>query len=279
MNKKKSILRAKDICFSYENSSELILQNISFEVLSGESLGILGPNGGGKSTLMKLIAGLLTPSSGEFFYNDIRYTPDKKFPHSLMAYVPQSSELNTILPINVFDFLKIAAKTQTLPNAENRINELLTLVDIFHKKNSLLNQLSGGEKQRVLIAKALIHSPELILLDEPMKGLDSNGQDQLQALLKDIQTVHNTAIVIVDHNISQIIKTCEKILCLNKTSHWHNHKDLLTQNILEDIYHCEFEHLLIHEKDNIPSHTFCNHDHGADQGQPPAHKHVWRKKS
>lgn len=278
MSNKKSVLRAQDICFLYENSNESILQNVSFEVLRGESLGILGPNGGGKSTLMKLIAGLLTPTSGEFFYDEIKYPPGSAFPYSLMAYVPQSSELNTILPINVFDFLKIASKTQTLPDAEKRINELLNLVNISHKKKSQLDQLSGGEKQRVLIAKALLHSPQLILLDEPMKGLDSNGQDQLQALLKDIQEVHKTAIVIVDHNISQIIKTCDKILCLNKSSHWHNHKELLTQNILEDIYHCEFEHLLIHGKDNIPSHSFCDHDHGANDAQDDRHKHIWRKK-
>lgn len=276
MNQKKSILKAENICFSYENSTELILKDISFEVLNGESLGILGPNGGGKSTLMKLIAGLLKPTSGGFFYNGIKYIPGSAFPYSLMAYVPQSSELNTVLPINVFDFLKITSKTQKLPNAEKRINELLALVDISHKKNSLLDQLSGGEKQRVLIAKALIHSPQLILLDEPMKGLDSNGQDQLQALLKDIQEVHKTAIVMVDHNISQLIKTCDKILCLNRTSHWHNHKDLLTQNILEDIYHCEFEHLLIHRQDSIPTHSFCNHDHV--KSGPHEHKNIWRKK-
>jgi zinc transport system ATP-binding protein len=259
MNSKSSILKADNICFSYENSSELILQNISFELLSGESLGILGPNGGGKSTLIKLIAGLLVPSSGDIYYQNIILSQYKHFPYSLLAYVPQSSELNTVLPINVFDFLKIAAKTHPLANAEKRIQDLLNLVDISHKKESLLDKLSGGEKQRVLIARALLHSPQLILLDEPMKGLDSSGQDQLQALLKDIQTVQQTAIVIVDHNISQIIKSCDKILCLNKNSHWHDHKELLTRNILEDIYHCEFEHLLIHEKESIPTHSFCNH--------------------
>lgn len=267
-----TILKAQDICFSYENSDEVILQNISFEVSKGESLGILGPNGGGKSTLIKLIAGLLTPTSGKFYYNNIVYNKKIRFPYELMAYVPQSSELNTILPINVEDFLKIASKTRFLKNPDIKILELLKLVDIAHKKKSLLDQLSGGEKQRVLIARALLHSPKLILLDEPMKGLDSNGQDQLQALLKDIKSVHQTAVVIVDHNISQVIKNCDKILCLNKSSHWHNHTDLLTQNILEDIYHCEFEHLLIHKQENIPDHSFCNHDH---QHQ---HKHIWRKK-
>jgi zinc transport system ATP-binding protein len=270
MKSKNNVLKAHNICFSYENSSEVILQNISFELFSGESLGILGPNGGGKSTLMKLIAGLLIPASGDFFYNNILKTKETSFPYSLMAYVPQSSELNTILPINVFDFLIIASKTQKLINPENKIHELLVLVDIAHKKKSLLDQLSGGEKQRVLIARALLHSPKLILLDEPMKGLDSSGQDQLQVLLKDIQTVHQTAIVMVDHNISQLIKSCDKILCLNKTSHWHDHKEFLTKNILEDIYHCEFEHLLIHEKESIPEHKFCNHDH--------QHKNILRKK-
>jgi zinc transport system ATP-binding protein len=273
MTKPDTILKAQDICFSYENSNELILQNISFEVSQGESLGILGPNGGGKSTLIKLIAGLLTPTSGDFFYNNTLYNNKMPFPFKLMAYVPQTSELNTILPINVVDFLRIASKTQNLENADEKILSLLKLVDIGHKKNSLLDQLSGGEKQRVLIARALLHSPKLILLDEPMKGLDSNGQDQLQALLKDIKVVHQAAVVIVDHNISQIIKTCDKILCLNKTSHWHNHSDLLTQNILEDIYHCEFEHLLIHKQENIPNHSFCDHDHKHE------HKHLWRKKT
>jgi zinc transport system ATP-binding protein len=272
MTNSNSILKAEHISFSFQDSKDLILNNITFEVLKGESLGILGPNGGGKSTLVKLIAGLLTPSSGKFYYDNIMYNGKSPFPFKLMAYVPQTTELNTILPINVFDFLKIASKTQLLENAEKRILELLNVVNMSYKKAALLDQLSGGEKQRVLIARALLHSPKLILLDEPMKGLDSNGQDQLQALLKDIKAIHQTAVVIVDHNISQIIKTCDKILCLNKTSHWHNHTDLLTQNILEDIYHCEFEHLLIHKQEQIPNHTFCNHDHKHE------HKHIWRKK-
>ncbi len=273
---KAPILRSNNICYSYDNSNEIILKDISFQLFAGESLGILGPNGGGKSTLMKLIAGLLTPTAGELYYEHKLFTKDSKFPYSLLAYVPQSSELNTILPVNVFEFLKIAAKSQILKNIESRINELLILVNMSHKKSSLLNQLSGGEKQRVLIARALLHSPKLILLDEPMKGLDSSGQDQLQAILKDIQSAHQTAIVMVDHNITQLIKSCDKILCLNKTSHWHNNKELLTKNILEDIYHCEFEHLLIHEKESIPNHTFCNHDHKENN----QHKHtfIMRKK-
>ncbi|MBY0416134.1 MAG: ATP-binding cassette domain-containing protein, partial [Bdellovibrionales bacterium] len=141
------------------------------------------------------------------------------------------------------------------------------------------SKLSGGEKQRVLIARAMIQKPKLLLLDEPTKGLDSNGQDQLLALIETIKKRDNTAVMIVDHNINQIIKSCQNILCLNRHSHWHDHRDFLTKNILEDIYHCEFEHLLIHEKDlehtsdhsvHTNEHHFCNHDHSAKADSPHA---------
>ena len=135
MNEKKSIFRASQLCFSYENATDVILDKISFEVLSGESLGILGPNGGGKSTLMKIIAGLLTPTSGELYYQENHFIKNSEFPYALLAYVPQSSQLNTILPVSVWDFLTIAAKTQKLPHFNERILEILDLVAIGHKKN------------------------------------------------------------------------------------------------------------------------------------------------
>jgi zinc transport system ATP-binding protein len=255
MNQVKPILSAEKICFSYSTDGQ-ILKDISFSLYPGESLGVLGPNGGGKSTLMKIIVGLLKADSGKLYFEGKSAYDTKKYPFDMFSYVPQNSELNTILPVKVYEYMSFSKSLY----ANN--DELLELVGILHKKNSLISSLSGGEKQRVLLAKALINQPKILLLDEPTKGLDSNGQDQLLAIIEKIKTKDNTAIMIVDHNINQIIKNCHKILCLNRNYHWHDHSELLTKNILEDVYHCEFEHLLIHEKgDAHEGHLFCDHDH------------------
>lgn len=273
------ILEAEKISFSYEGLDEAILKDISFSLKKGESLGVLGPNGGGKSTLMKIVAGLLKATSGELYFDGAPLSTLSKYPYHLFSYVPQNSELNVTMPVKVYEFLEFSISLFKIKNP-NLVDELLNLVGMIHKKESLLSKLSGGEKQRVLIARALIQKPKILLLDEPTKGLDSNGQDQLLSLIETIKKRDQTAVMIVDHNINQIIKSCHKILCLNRHSHWHDHRDFLTKNILEDIYHCEFEHLLIHEKDLETQHThnhqFCDHDH--DEHKPNAHPFI-RKKS
>lgn len=279
------ILRAEKISFSY-NGDAPVLKDISFSLYSGESLGVLGPNGGGKSTLMKIIVGLLKADSGELYFEEKLSTEYKKYPFEKFSYVPQNSELNTILPVKVVEYMNFAKSLYKKDSSLSEIDELLELVGILHKKNSLISKLSGGEKQRVLLARALINRPKLLLLDEPTKGLDSNGQDQLLAIIEKIKIRDKTAVMIVDHNINQIIRNCHKVLCLNRTYHWHDHSDLLTKNILEDIYHCEFEHLLIHENDlnnsnnnndltGTDPHLFCDHEHS--NGLDP-HSLLRRKK-
>ena len=277
------ILRADKICFSYNNESPT-LKDISFSLFSGESLGVLGPNGGGKSTLMKIIVGLLKADSGELFFEGINSHDFKTYPFEKFSYVPQNSELNSILPVKVSEYMRFAfSHYKRTANPTIECDELLELVGILHKKESLISKLSGGEKQRVLLARALINKPKLLLLDEPTKGLD-NGQDQLLAIIEKIKSRDKTAVMIVDHNINQIIRNCHKILCLNGSYHWHDHRDLLTRNILEDIYHCEFEHLLIHENDlqknssqtKSDHHLFCDHDHHGPEHDP--HSLLRRKK-
>jgi len=273
------ILRADKLSFSYDGV-EPILKDISFSLKKGESLGVLGPNGGGKSTLMKIIAGLLKAESGEIYFNEKPISSYGNYPFQLFSYVPQSSELNPTMPVKVTEFMDFSMALYKIKNPK-LIDELLELVGMSHKKDSLLSKLSGGEKQRVLIARAMIQKPQLLLLDEPTKGLDSNGQDQLLSLIETIKKRDNTAVMIVDHNINQIIKSCQNILCINRHYHWHDHRDFLTKNILEDVYHCEFEHLLIHEKDleteHSHNHQFCDHDHGTPEKTNSAHPFIRRK--
>lgn len=276
----KSVLRAEKITFSYDGITPT-LKDVSFDLHESESLGVLGPNGGGKTTLMKIIVGLLHPQSGTLYFDDVAVSSSGHYPFHNFSYVPQHSELNIILPVKVSEYMGFA-KAVYKHVSDKELDELLELVGILHKKDSLISRLSGGEKQRVLLARALVNKPKLLLLDEPTKGLDSNGQDQLLAIIEKIKERDKTAVMIVDHNINQIIRHCHKILCLNRTFHWHDHRDLLTKNILEDVYHCEFEHLLIHENDLQKNrddaradHLYCNHDH--EHHQDP-HSLLRRKK-
>lgn len=277
-----SVLRADKISFSYDGLTPT-LKDVSFTLYEGESLGVLGPNGGGKTTLMKIIVGLLRPQTGTLYFDDVPVSGTGHYPYHKFSYVPQHSELNSILPVKVSEYMGFARAVYKSVS-DKELDELLDLVGILHKKDSLISSLSGGERQRVLLARALVNKPKLLLLDEPTKGLDSNGQDQLLAIIEKIKERDKTAVMIVDHNINQIIRHCHKILCLNRTFHWHDHRDLLTKNILEDVYHCEFEHLLIHENDleknhddSHSDHHFCDHQHGHGESIDP-HALLRRKK-
>jgi zinc transport system ATP-binding protein len=275
-----SIIDVENISFKYKDTDDFTLKNISFHLSLGQSLGILGPNGGGKSTLMKILCGLLKPTMGKIHINGTELNGIKNFPFHLVSYIPQSSGLNLSMPLSAVEFLTYAGLAQKIPNLEEKILEVSKKVGIENKLNFLVRTMSGGERQRLLIAKSLLINPKILLLDEPTKGLDSLGQDQLLSILTNIKKDLETVVIIVDHDINQVIRHCDKVLCLNKTSHWHDHKDLLTQNILEHIYHCEFEHLLIHEKElnseQIHVHQYCEHDrpHSHDT---PKHQFIRRK--
>lgn len=264
---KKPILRIENLSFHYASDKDqktnnddenYVLKDINFQLCSGETLGVLGPNGGGKSTLMKLIAGILSPSKGNLtFYINVK---------TELSFLPQSSELNTTFALTVTDFLKLTPNLNKI-----KLDEALEMTGISHKNKSLLQNLSGGELQRVLISRSILENPKLLLLDEPTKGLDGQGVDQLLFILKKLKEEYGTAIILIDHNINEVVKFCDNILCLNKTFHWHNHSELLTKTVLEDIYHCEFEHLKLHEKEaslqenqssNEHTHQYCQHGPG-----------------
>jgi len=240
------ILKIDKLSFK-RSEGESILKDIDLLLNSSETLGIIGPNGGGKSTLLKLIVGLLKPTSGQI-----------NFSGQLMGYLPQTAHTENVFPITIDDVLDFSVLRH-----KGKLNKktVLELVGLTKPTSTLMTKLSGGERQRVHLARALMSGPDLLILDEPTQGLDSTGQDQLLSLINKIKTEFQTTIIIVDHNINQLIKHCDKILCLNRTQHWHNHKDLLNKSVLESIYHCEFEHILLHEKEELGEHHACDHDH------------------
>jgi zinc transport system ATP-binding protein len=246
----KPALSVEALSFSYQEGHE-VLKDLNFKVNHNEILGILGPNGGGKSTLLKLLAGLLSPNIGS-----IQYLASSEEGAVPLIYIPQKEKNNNTYPLTIGELLAGAR----LPKAIVKKAECKEALKQMGLDLSLLrpvSSLSGGEYQRVLLAKAILFDAKVILMDEPTKGLDGVGQDKLLELIQYLKTSRGAAIILVDHNISQVLKHCDRLLCLNKTYHWHDHKNQVNKTILEDTYHCEFEHLLIHEKKG----DILSHDH------------------
>lgn len=255
----KPILSVKNLSYQVHsvNQSTNILKNVSFDLFNSELLGIVGPNGGGKSTLLKIILGLIKPTTGEI-NSESKNT----------GHVFQSSELNVTLPLTVGDVISLNQKPNSL-----KLSEVLTLVGLSDKKDYLIRNLSGGEKQRTLIGRSIINKPALLILDEPTTALDGEGLDLLYKIILKLKDEYKTAIIMVDHNLPTLIKNCDKVLCLNKSLHWHDLKTNLSPKTLNHIYHCEFEHLLIHDHDGIDvTHEHCHHDDHNHQFIRPKHK-------
>lgn len=238
------LCEVKKVSHSFDGRT--VLKDISFSLDYGEILGIIGPNGGGKSTLLKIIAGAITKESGEIILSN----------PSPITYIPQTKDLNVTLPVTTSEFI-------TFEDGPHELSEVLKLIGLDEKGDYLLSHLSGGERQRALLGKALRKDPTLLLLDEPTTGLDMSGQDQLFSILKKIRANKKCGIILIDHNIRELLAICDKILCLNKSFHWHSKREDISQEKLENIYHCEFEHLLLHTTPEgiTTEHTHCGEPH------------------
>jgi len=252
------MIKLENLTFSYPIDNTLVLKNISLQLNARESLGIIGPNGGGKSTLLKVILGLIsTPHQGKVFFENIEIKSPSDFPKNVLGYLPQHQLVNFVLPIQVYELLEL------IENDKTKIKAALDRVDLWNLRHKLLRELSGGQRQRALLAQALVKTPRLLILDEPTQGLDSHAQDLLHKIIANYKNEFDAGIIIVDHNIKQTLQFCDKVICLNLGLHWHNEKNLLTQDIINSLYHCELEHQMIHESkpDSVHSHHHsCDHE-------------------
>ncbi|MDP8162451.1 zinc ABC transporter ATP-binding protein ZnuC [Pasteurella skyensis] len=177
-----------------------ILQDIHLDIYPNSITTIVGPNGGGKSTLLKILLKLITPTTGE-----VIHTKDLR-----IGYVPQKLHIEHSIPINVQRFLALK------PNSSNKmIEEALSLFSIQHLAKSHLQQLSGGEMQRVLLARAMLNKPQLLVLDEPMQGVDITGQAELYQLLNTMRDMLNCAILMVSHDLNIVMANTDEVLCIN----------------------------------------------------------------
>ncbi len=192
-----ALIRLEDINVNFDNKS--VLDNISLTVNSGEITTLIGPNGAGKSTLVKVLIGLQKEYSGKCV----------RQPGLRIGYVPQKLTLNDTLPIDVTRFLQLAGRYSRQEGLE-----ALHLVGASHLQTSNMHKLSGGETQRVLLARALLRRPELLVLDEPAQGVDVQGQSDLYELIDTIRYRFSCAVFMVSHDLHLVMAKTDHVICL-----------------------------------------------------------------
>lgn len=198
----KEVIRVSNLTFYYRQE-EPIIDNLSFSVFEGEFFGILGPNGSGKTTLLRLILRFLKPIRGkiELFGEDLRTFKDWK----RVGYVPQRFYVEKAFTGTVGELFKAVAPKEKVGWAI----AYLHLEDLLNKQ---FIKLSGGQQQRVLLALALTTNPDLLVLDEPLTGLDIRAQEHIENILRDISKTKT--VVVVSHNVSFVLRNANRILCL-----------------------------------------------------------------
>lgn len=247
-------IEVKGLYFKYDETP--ILEDINFEVEENDFVGIIGPNGGGKTTFIKILVGLLKPNSGtvKIFGRAI-----SKMSHSI-GYVPQLFNFDKDFPISVMQVVLMGRLSKQnlisrfVNDDYNSATESLKKVGMYEFKDELIGNLSGGQKQRVLIARALSVSPKILILDEPTASVDSKAGKNFYELLHDLN--ENMTIIMISHDIGVVSQYVEKIACLNKNLVFHDSKEI-SREMLEATYQCPVD-LIAH---GLPHRILDEHNH------------------
>ncbi len=238
-----TLLKLQNIFLSLEGTH--ILKNISLEVERKTFVTLIGPNGSGKTTLLRVCLGLLTPTKGT-----LTKVPDLK-----IGYMPQRLHLDKTLPLTVETFLRLASPRQ-------KTQETLERVGAKSLLKSQVQSLSGGELQRVLLARALLRKPDFLVLDEPLQGVDVGGQAELYQLIDNYRKEMNCAVLLVSHDLYFVHKSSDHVICLNQHICCSGHPEDVQKN---PAYRTLFGKPL---PDNIAPYTHHHdhsHDHAPDQ--------------
>ena len=183
----------------FKQNDKWLVEGVSFTVRKGKIVTLIGPNGSGKSTTAKIALGI---------YKNIEGSVEKYT--NKIGYVPQKISIDWTLPLRVYDFMLL---TEVIKN--EAIDEALRLTGVIHLKNKSLGNLSGGEFQRVLIARAISKKPELLVLDEPVQGVDYTGEIALYELIKKISDTLNCGILLISHDLHTVMTATDHVVCLN----------------------------------------------------------------
>ena len=220
--------------------AKTVLRDISFVLWENDFLGMIGPNGGGKTTLLKAILSLLKPLEG----NIIFYANDQPVSGLNIGYLPQINQIDKDFPISVFEVVAsglMAKKTgwRRYSNEQlQQINDTLDRMGMGKKAKSPVGKLSGGELQRVLLGRAIVSHPKILILDEPNTYVDKYFESRLYQLLEEIN--EDIAIILVSHDTGTILPLVKNIACVNETLHYHAGNNM-SEEWLGQVYHCPIE--------------------------------------
>lgn len=246
----KKILELKSLTAGYDE--KIVLKGVNLVVNENDFLGIIGPNGGGKTTLLKVILGILKPVKGEILPNG----NDR----CIIGYLPQINQIDNKFPIPVKEVvlsgLMSHKKIFGRYNSENkrRADELMSQMGIIHLKNKNIGELSGGQLQRVFLCRAIISDPQLLILDEPDTYVDSNFEGELYEILDQLNS--HMAIIIVSHDVGTICSHVKTIACVNETLCYHD-SNIISQEQLK-AYNCPID-LITHGE--VPHRVLKHHHH------------------
>lgn len=228
------------LSYTYPGADHPALDSVSLDVPEGERLGILGPNGGGKSTLLKIALGLITGFSGTV--SILGLSPAEARQRGLIGYVPQRADLEPGVPLSVRQIITLArcwrgSPLSGIPAADRAaVDRLIDLVGAREYADKPIGALSGGQQQRALIARALAPEPRLLILDEPTVGIDAAGQTRFAELIDRLHTELKLTILTVSHDLRAIAAGSDRVACLARRLHFHASPAGLTPAVLAELF-------------------------------------------
>lgn len=247
------IISLKDVTISYDNY--IAIDSANLDIYQDDFIGIIGPNGGGKTTLIKSLLGTL-PYSGEIVISPTLMRHSER----LIGYMPQLSTFDRSFPISVIEVVLSGLQAEkgffhryTKADREKAM-QLLSVANITDIATKQIGEISGGQMQRALLCRAIISEPKLLILDEPTNFVDNSFENELYALLKELNSM--MAIIMVSHDIGTITSSVKSIVCVNRNVHRHD-SNIITQEQLDN-YHCPIQ---IVSHGHIP-HTVLAHHKG-----------------
>ncbi len=235
MNK---LINIDNIVAGYDN--KIVLHDVSLDIWENDFLGIIGPNGGGKTTLLKIILGLLKPKSGS-----VRYFDGEKEVSSLkIGYLPQMNKIDKKFPISVREVVLSGLMAEKprfrdfTAEQKQRAEEVISQMGLQELAKRAIGDLSGGQLQRVLLGRSMVSRPKVLILDEPNSYVDKRFESHFYNLLEEISK--ESSIILVSHDIGTVLSMVKNIACINETLHYHSGADISAE-WLENKYACPIE--------------------------------------